>query len=798
MPKPVKKGGVAAGKPEKKRPTKWKSKDLTYSSYNASHPALLDEVNGIVANGLSQISKKREQQQGKGIAGPQPESVSVSDESSELPDAKRLEVYRMAFQCYMASSNIYKPFLVAFLQEYDNSLRGMENKLRESSTFRAEISALQDQYEKKLHSLESKHANELNEYSATIKSVETKLVAAERNLGEAEERATKAVNAAAKMEKEWDEMRISCSTITNSLVRYEESNKSLKRQEAQHQAAYVRLKVAEEKGNNEAEKLRARVQELEEEQALMVSHEEIEEKIEEIEHLRLLLKTSEKENNQLIQRYTVLKAAISTSFKKQAVRTGASDQALSDFSDKLHSVNDIPPADDGSSPVAHATAPTAATADNSEDIPAAVNNKNGGSSNTSSRAMKGGQFVPTVDSLLENPEMVLGFMDAMGADFRSLIEALLDYISELKSMVTFKVSLHTVSEAVQGKSVGAILEAQEKSAKQKKMTEDGMVATVGDRVQAEWAHFEGLGEDQIVPPFLRVTGKVPNLFFTRKDVGSFIKQVMNDARTRAKPVVAGPPSISAESDVNSAPSFPKHFYSYMIERFRHQSKVVEVSYNLIEGSRKYRQESDCRLFLAILDGLLPEEVWYDMIDSSQSLLTTMLAKESKSVNVIDGKRRLTVDEFMRAIRQEYPQRNSNALSRVVRALQLENKSARFVMNLKGMLAENADGSRSMLCELLRSQHITEIIEFQEFIVECVNSVRKSPKEETTIIGRLRIALEKADPAKSRSEINALLVRGAGVSQEEMLLMEVKRVPIKFDPFLVRLKSGLLKKTHPKE
>ena len=70
---------------------------------------------------------------------------------------------------------------------------------------------------------------------------------------------------------------------------------------------------------------------------------------------------------------------------------------------------------------------------------------------------------PDVDTLLENPEKVIAFMDAMGADFRSLVEALLNYITELKSMVTFKVSLHSESESAEGKSVGAILEAQERA-----------------------------------------------------------------------------------------------------------------------------------------------------------------------------------------------------------------------------------------------------------------------------------------------------------------------------------------------
>ena len=116
-------------------------------------------------------------------------------------------------------------------------------------------------------------------------------------------------------------MRVSCGTITNSLLRYEEINKRLVAQEGQQQAALLKLKVAEDKGNNEAAHLRARVQELEQQQDMLVSHEELEEKTEEIEHIRLELKYREKENNLLVQRYSVLKSAIEVAFTKQLTCT---------------------------------------------------------------------------------------------------------------------------------------------------------------------------------------------------------------------------------------------------------------------------------------------------------------------------------------------------------------------------------------------------------------------------------------------------------------------------------------------
>jgi len=142
----------------------------------------------------------------------------------------------------------------------------------------------------------------------------------------------------------------------------------------------------------------------------------------------------------------------------------------------------------------------------------------------------------------------------------------------------------------------------------------------------------------------------------------------------------------------------------------------------------------------------------------------------------------------------------SALSRIVRALQLENKSHRYVMNLKALLTDNEDGGRGMLCELLRSQYISEIIEFQEYITECVHNLKgKSGEKDENItnLGSLRVVLETADPLKQRREVNMLLARGVGKTPEDTLIMEVKREPVDINVFLANLKSGLVKKT-PRE
>ncbi len=782
-----------------------KSADLSYGNYIASHPQLLDEINGIIDRGLARIRKTRGRDNAdRKASGPETLSIEQTTplEVSTENQREKLDVYRSAMRSYIESSNIYKPFLKNVVGEYETYLRALEEKISEIGGFRAELAAIQDDNENHIVELEKKHNAQIDKYAEKIVKLERRVLDAEKKLTESEEATAEAVAKKEKMEAEWEEMRGSCGTITSSLIRYEDANKRLASQEAIHQAALLKLQAAEKKGNAEATTLRARVQELEQQQDTLVSHEELEEKTEEIEHLRLELKRSEKENNLLVQRYAVLKSAIEVAFKKQLTRTGAT---LSDIVLLTgHKANMS-----GASAAEHLSllqkTKTTSTPEeggergsNFTRSPAIASSV--GESGRADGALPGNEFgiaQADLDRLLEDPQTTVTFMHHMDADFRSLIEALLDYVFELKSTggINAGRSSHTVADGESRRSVAAVLEMLEKKKKKTNMLNDGDTFAVHDRVDVAWAHFEGLGDSAVVPPFLRITGKVQNLFFSRKDVGAFIHTVMDKAKERIEEETGEP--WNAERDVKKSQTFATYFYHYMSHRFRTQVKLVEVSYNVIEGSRKYRHESDCRLFLAMLDGVLAEDAWYDMMATVNDLLSTLLFRESKSISVVDGVRRLTIEEFIRTVRQLFPQKNNSALSRIVRALQLENKSHRYVMNLRALLTDSEDGGRGMLCELLRSQYIAEMIDFQDYLTECINNLRGKDKnkdgEDITVLGSLRVVLEMADPSRSRRGVNVLLSRGVGKNLEEMLMMEVKREPVVISAFLASLKRGLVKR-----
>ncbi len=78
-------------------------------------------------------------------------------------------------------------------------------------------------------------------------------------------------------------------------------------------------------------------------------------------------------------------------------------------------------------------------------------------------------------------------------------------------------------------------------------------------------------------------------------------------------------------------------------------------------------------------------------------------------------------------------------------------------------------------------------------MDCIT--RAAGHEKEIPLYKIREAIAYLDEHKSRTELNALLVRGSGVaSVEDMLLLEAKRSPLNIELFLKKLKNGLLVKS----
>lgn len=680
-----------------------------YNRSTTHHPALLDEINDLISDGLKRLERERQQQEGR----PEDEEEEDGYESELSFQSDRLLIYRAAFQRFMDESLIYKPFLQAFIREYDQCVESLRAQLRALASVRLELPTQQAQAASRIRDLSSEHNQRNDELQRRIIQLENNLAATERKLNMSQTEFQEYRESSEKMRSQWEEMRVSCIRLTSSLARHDEDAKRNKVIDAARQAEFVAAKINEKKAQEQAERLTLILQEMEAVQSTLITKEAVEQQLATIASLRADLKKNENVHRDLINRYSTLKAAIEEAYSSPS----------------------------GNAP---SRAPL------SVPVGLLATGKNGGQ-----------QQQLTKDNI------------------RVAIERLLDQIKELKVAL-------------------AITESQIASDEADKEQLDDANSVSGDIFRSSWSHFEGLGMHPSIPAYLRTVGKVQNFFMSRRDTAKLIKDIMGACFIAEQQRIAAEEQQAAKNSVPTVgiiksvgEPFSVFFAKFLQDKYGSSPKATEVAYNLTDCLKKYAQESDCRLFALILDDALPADVWFDLHATLASLLSALKSEEARQAVGKHGAK-LTVESVLRMLKKTFPNKSEQAVGRVARALVLETTSNRFV-DLDRCLGEH-DFSWSLVSEELRQQYINETIEFYDSVTEGVDKCREMPSDTTSNVGSLRAALVFCDPKKPRSEINAYLSRGCGVSLEQMLIMEAKRSEVRLDAFLGRLKKGLLKKT----
>ena len=77
--------------------------------------------------------------------------------------------------------------------------------------------------------------------------------------------------------------------------------------------------------------------------------------------------------------------------------------------------------------------------------------------------------------------------------------------------------------------------------------------------------------------------------------------------------------------------FHIYFEVFLKQKFGNTRRFVEIAYNLIDALRKYAFDSDCRIFLAVLNGEVSEDIWQD-----QKLLLQEIAEEMRKEPHLKG------------------------------------------------------------------------------------------------------------------------------------------------------------------
>ena len=242
--------------------------------------------------------------------------------------------------------------------------------------------------------------------------------------------------------------------------------------------------------------------------------------------------------------------------------------------------------------------------------------------------------------------------------------------------------------------------------------------------------------------------------------------------------------------------------------------------------KKYDFDSDCALFLMIMNKDLPEDIRSDQLVLLENILEDCQREEIQVRGHCEG--HLPLNSFIRVIKRVIPTKGTFAFRRLEKALHLECKGRKNVL-YRELLEEDENGNQGRFCETLRMQHVTECTTFANHVLDVIDTyakdednlqafinkekdgddgtVKTANEMDSTTVGsstpathlpicRFREALVYADPDNSRAALNKLLARGCNMSIEEMLVVEVENLSFPVADFKDNLKTGRIKKSFP--
>ena len=151
-------------------------------------------------------------------------------------------------------------------------------------------------------------------------------------------------------------------------------------------------------------------------------------------------------------------------------------------------------------------------------------------------------------------------------------------------------------------------------------------------------------------------------------------------------------------------------YIYLREKYEDtQALIAEFGYNLIDALERYIDDSDCLIFLKILQGEFAEEVRDDQLHLLVEIPRVM-EEEDCALHSGVPSGMLQIASFMRILKKLLNTKSEHSFNKLQKALQFEAKKGRMIA-YNEIFEEDEDGNQGDFCELLRAQHLEEIIAY---------------------------------------------------------------------------------------
>ena len=311
--------------------------------------------------------------------------------------------------------------------------------------------------------------------------------------------------------------------------------------------------------------------------------------------------------------------------------------------------------------------------------------------------------------------------------------------------------------------------------------EDGNIQN--EKYHPEGNFFDAKGYGEEVPEFLRYSGLLRNWRLSKRECERAVNEVW----------------IAKEewADENEGQSIhlSDFLHVYLCDKYKgEQSLIAEFGYNLVDALQRYIEDSDCLIFLKILQGDLAEEVRDDQLHLLVEIKHVM-EEEDCAIHSGMPSGTLQIASFMKILRKMLNTKSEHSFSKLQKALQFEAKGRMVAYN--DIFEEDEDGNQGDFCELLRAQHLEEIIAYDKKLNDAILDAMNMEGTGKLLISTLREVIKHCDPDKGRADINLYLARGCNCTIQEVVEKENGEEMVEVDEFIARLRDGLLKKSEIK-
>ncbi len=337
--------------------------------------------------------------------------------------------------------------------------------------------------------------------------------------------------------------------------------------------------------------------------------------------------------------------------------------------------------------------------------------------------------------------------------------------------------------------------------------------------------FIGRGTERTVPRYLRAHGVIRNRFLSKRATERIVKQCwiakeQAEAELRggggSKATSTGPSTgaivrkaraVTSADGLGQRIPLQSFFLTFLTQKYGSVGVAQEWAYSIVHALKRYVYDSDCEIFLRVLQGRLPEAVHHESLKLVTSLRDSLVAVD-KSTNGGQATGVLPKHDLKLHVRSAYPSKAPSMMATLLTELSKDPNAQGEFVDYNELLSEDADGDQGEFVEMLRAQALRE---YQSYTAELTSAIASaaaqegppggnvgsggSDKSQFIKVKHIAAAIRGVDPSKPRDQVASIIRRGwAGgrsLPTDQVLTSEVT---VSLAPFLIRMRDGWLERS----